>query len=91
MYWYLAGSEKREKCGIEGRIWAMNEGGINSKNMCEQFIKAMDFTLENFIPSKKFDIFTEHGYDIKSQPNGKMGFDLHKIDVEKIKSEVAAL
>ena len=64
MYWYLAGPEKREECGLEGRLWAMNEGGINSKNMCDQFIKAMDFTLENFKPIKKFDIFTEYGYDL---------------------------
>jgi hypothetical protein len=69
----------------------MNEGGINSKNMCDQFIKAMDFTLENFKPIKKFDIFTGYGYDIKSQPNGKMGIDLHKIDVDKIKKEVSSL
>lgn len=91
MYWYLVGSEKREKYGLEGRIWAMNEGGINSKNMCDQFIKAMDFTINNFNPIKTFDIFTEEGYDIKRQPNGKMGIDLHKIDVEKIKLEVNAL
>ena len=91
MYWYLAGSEKREQCGLEGRIWAMNEGGINSKNMCDQFIKAMDFTLENFKPIKTFDIFTEEGYSIKSQPNGKMGFDLHKVNIEQIKSELSTL
>jgi len=91
MYWYLAGPEKREECGPEGRLWAMNEGGINSKNMCDQFIKAMDFTLENFKPIKKFDIFTGYGYDIKSQPNGKMGIDLHNIDVDKIKKEVSSL
>lgn len=91
MFWYLAGPEKREECGLEGRIWAMNEGGINSKNMCEQFIKAMDYTINNFNPIKKFDIFTEHGYDIKYQPNGKMGFDLYKINIDNIKNEVAKL
>ena len=91
MYWYLAGPEKREQCGLDGRLWAMNEGGINSKNMCEQFIKAMDFTIENFKPIKTFDIFTEHGYDIKSQPNCKMGIDLHKINIDKIKQEVSVL
>jgi len=91
MYWYIAGPEKREQCGLDGRLWAMNEGGINSKNMCEQFIKAMDFTIENFKPIKTFDIFTEHGYDIKSQPNGEMGIDLHKINIDKIKQEVSVL
>ena len=87
-YWYVAGPEKREYCGAEGRRWAINEGGINSKNMCDQFIKAMDFTLSNFTPVKPFDIFTEEGYSIKSLPQGKLGFDLHKVDVESLKLTV---
>jgi len=91
MYWYLAGSQKREECGKEGRRWAMNEGGINSKNMCDQFIKAMDFTLNNFKPVNKFDLFTFDGYNTKSLPDNALGFDLHKIDVDKIKKEVSSL
>jgi hypothetical protein len=87
-YWYFLGNEKREKCGLEGRRWAMNEGGINSKNMCDQFIKAMDFTLENFTSVNKFDIFTTDGYDTKNLPQGKLGFELHKVNVDKIKSEI---
>ena len=88
-YWYLIGSEKRESCGLEGRKWAMTTGGINSKNMCEQFIKAMDFTLENFTPVKSFDIFTENGYDIKNLPHGKLGFDLHVVNLENIKQTIS--
>ncbi len=87
-YWYLVGKEKREQYGVEGRRWAMNEGGINSLNMCEQFIKAMDFTLANFTPVKTFDIFTEIGYDIKSLPNDKLGFDLHVVNLETIKQTI---
>jgi glycosyltransferase involved in cell wall biosynthesis len=87
-YWYLVGKEKREQYGAEGRRWAMNEGGINSLNMCEQFIKAMDFTLANFTPVKTFDIFTEIGYDIKSLPNDKLGFDLHVVNLETIKQTI---
>ena len=48
MYWYLTGPELREKYGLIGREWANKEGGINSKNMCNEFIKAMDYTIENF-------------------------------------------
>jgi hypothetical protein len=88
MYWYLIGNDKREQYGLEGRRWAMNEGGINAKNMCNQFIKAMDYTLENFTPSKMFDIYTEIDYDIKNLPQGKLGFDLYKIDIEKIKKDI---
>lgn len=91
MYWYLAGSAKREECGKEGRRWAMNEGGINAKNMCDQFIKAMDYTLDNFKPVNKFDLFTFDGYNTKSLPNNALGFDLHKVDVDKIKKEIATL
>jgi hypothetical protein len=88
-YWYVVGSEIREQYGVEGRKWAINEGGINSKNMCDQFIKAMDFTLNNFTPVKTFDIFTENGYDIKNLPNGKLGFDLHVVNLETIKKTIS--
>lgn len=88
-YWYLVGKEKCEQYGLEGRRWAMNEGGINSLNMCNQFIKAMDFTLDNFNPVKTFDIFTENGYDIKSLPNDKLGFDLHVVNLETIKQTIS--
>lgn len=88
-YWYLHNSEKREQYGVEGRKWAMNEGGINSKNMCDQFIKAMDFTLNNFTPVKSFDIFTNNGYDITSLPNDKLGFDLHAVNLEDIKQTIS--
>ena len=88
-YWYLHNSEKREQYGMEGRKWAMNEGGINSKNMCDQFIKAMDFTLNNFTPVKSFDIFTNNGYDITSLPNDKLGFDLHAVNLEAIKQTIS--
>lgn len=88
-YWYLHNSEKREQYGMEGRKWAMNEGGINSKNMCDQLIKAMDFTLNNFTPVKSFDIFTNNGYDITSLPNDKLGFDLHAVNLEAIKQTIS--
>jgi len=56
--------------------------------MCAQFIKAMDYTIEYFEPVKKFDIYTPEGYDTKNLPYGKLGFDLHKVNVDKIKSEI---
>ena len=88
MYWYLLGHDKREQYGLLGRRWAMTDGGINSKNMCDQFILAMDYTLKNFEPVKSFDIYTESGYNIRNLPNGKLGFELHRVDIEKIKREI---
>lgn len=90
MYWYLAGSERREKCGAAGRAWAQTDGGINSKNMSDQFIKAMDFTINNFTPPRKFDIFSyNEDFNLKNLPQNQLGFDLHKIDIDKIKQALS--
>ena len=88
LYWYVMGNENRTKCGMEGRRWALNEGGINAENMCNQFIKAMDYTLANFKPVKTFGIFTEKDYVGNLMPGG-MGFELPKFDHDKIKQEIA--
>jgi glycosyltransferase involved in cell wall biosynthesis len=87
MYWYLAGNETREKFGAEGRRWALNEGGINAENMCAQFVKCMDYTLNNFEPVKPFGIFTEKDYVGNLMPGG-MGFEIPKLDQEKIKQQL---
>jgi hypothetical protein len=87
MYWYLAGADKRELFGMKGRQWALNEGGINSKNMCMQFVKCMDYTLKNFKPVKTFGIFTEKDYVGNLMPGG-MGFEIPVIDQEKIKQQL---
>ena len=78
-YWYNKTPEERKKCGLAGRKWAMNEGGINAKNMANEFIKAMDFTLENFVPNKKFGMYsyTDH-YNIKLLPDNNLGFNVDK-------------
>jgi hypothetical protein len=87
MYWYLMGPEKRAKCGLEGRRWAMNEGGINAENMCNQFIKCMDFILEKFKPIKQFGLYTDNDYVGNLMPGG-MGFEIPKIDIQKLKQKM---
>jgi glycosyltransferase involved in cell wall biosynthesis len=92
MYWYLAGKEKRLECGKEGRRWALNEGGINSKNMCDQFIKAMDYTIDNFIPQSKFDVYVPTDeYNLDILPQNEMGIQLKNIDIDTIKTELKSL
>jgi len=87
MYWYLAGADKRELFGMKGRQWALNDGGINAENMCNQFVKCMDYTLANFKPVKTFGIFTEKDYVGNLMPGG-MGFEIPKIDQEKLKQQL---
>lgn len=92
MYWYLAGKQKREECGKEGRRWALNEGGINSENMCNQFILAMDYTLQHFSPSKPFDIFIpSDDYNLQNLPDNSIGFEKYTININNIKEEVSKL
>ncbi len=85
MYWYLAGAERREKAGQIGREWAMGEGGINAENMCEQFRIAMQYTLEHFKPVKRFGLYTADDYVGNTMPGGNMGFEIPKIDQDKLK------
>lgn len=91
MYWYLAGPELREKCGEEGRRWALNEGGLNSKNMCNQFIKAMDYTLTNFEPESSFSIHTTDECINNIQPDNHIGMTFSSPDVNKIKEQLKNL
>lgn len=88
MFWYLMSNEDRESCGLEGRRWAMNEGGINSKNMCDEFIKGMDFTINNFVPQKTFGLYKSEDYDISYQPYNTMGFEVSKVDVNAVKNKL---
>ena len=88
MYWYMVDSDTRSKCGLEGRRWATNEGGINAKNMCTEFIKAMDFTLNNFEPETTFTVHTENEYVGHNMPFNNPGFDIPKINRDSIKQQI---
>jgi glycosyltransferase involved in cell wall biosynthesis len=88
MYWYLMSREQRKACGKKGREWALGEGGLNSVNMCNQFHAAMDYTLKNFKPIKRFDVFTTKHHIGHQMPDNCPGFEIHKPDVEKLKAKV---
>ncbi len=88
MYWYLISDSNRKLYGLEGRRWAMNEGGLNHKNLAEQFIKAMDFTLANFVPEKPFSLHSDTEYVGHTMPDNCLGFEIPKIDIGKIVSEI---
>jgi glycosyltransferase involved in cell wall biosynthesis len=88
MYWYLIPDEERTRRGEVGRNWAINEGGINANNMCNQFITAMDYTLNTFTPSEPFSIHTTDEFVGQSLPDNCMGVDFGKVDIEKVKKEI---
>lgn len=80
MYWYLMGDEKRTACGAAGRNWALNEGGLNSKNMGEQFISGMEYVFKNWVKPKKFGLYSVKNYVGNTMGKGHMGFEVPKID-----------
>jgi glycosyltransferase involved in cell wall biosynthesis len=87
MYWYLMPSTEREVCGAEGRRWACNEGGLSSENMCNQFIKAMDATINHFFPAPSFGIYKTE-FIGHAQPNNYIGVEIPKIDIQKIQENI---
>lgn len=91
MYWYLMSPDDRRRCGLKGREWALGEGGLNSENMCNQFIKAMDFTIQHFVPKPAFSVHTVEEWSGHRQPdNTHIGIDIPKINIGDVQSEVTA-
>lgn len=88
MYWYLMDKEKRKLCGDEGRRWAMNEGGINAKNMGAQFIAGMEYVFNNWTKPKKFGIYSLTDYVGNNMTNGHMGFEIQKIDKDVLLQKI---
>lgn len=88
MYWYKMPKEMRRKCGIEGRRWACNEGGINSTNMCNQFIAGMEHIFNNWKPRSKFSIHTAKEHVGNFMIDNKMGFEIPQIDINKIEEKI---
>lgn len=88
MYWYLMNPSDRQLCGLEGRRWALNEGGLNHKNLGEQFKKGMTYIFNNFIPSKQFSIHTTNEYIGHHSPFDSIGCEIPTIDKNKINAEI---
>ena len=88
MYWYLMGNKKREACGAEGRRWALNEGGLNSKNMGQMFIDGMEYVFSNWQKPKKFGIYSIEDHVGNTMKNGHMGFEIPKIDKEPLLKKI---
>lgn len=88
MYWYLMGEEKRIKCGQAGRDWALGEGGLNSKNMGEQFITGMEYVFKNWSKPKKFGIYSSKDYVGNTMTDGHMGFEIPTIDKDALQKRI---
>lgn len=91
MYWYLMGDEKRTKCGEEGRRWALNEGGLNSRNMGQQLINGMEYVFANWQKPKRFGLYSVKDYVGNTMPNGHMGFEIPKIDKDALLKKIETL
>jgi hypothetical protein len=88
MYWYMMGDKKRTILGAEGRRWAMNEGGINSKNMGQTFIDGMDYVFKNWSKPKKFSVHTIKDYVGNTMKDGHSGITFDKIDKDALQKKI---
>jgi hypothetical protein len=80
--------EQRELCGQKGREWAIGEGGLNATNMCDQFMKAMDYTFEKWTPADPVEIVTINDYVGNLMPQGDLGLEMPTINIDKVKKEI---
>jgi glycosyltransferase involved in cell wall biosynthesis len=55
--WYDTPKDKRRKLAKQGREWMLGDGGLNSKNMCDQFVKGMETAWAEFKPKKRLELF----------------------------------
>ena len=88
MYWYLMPEETRIECGKKGRDWSLGAGGLNSKNMADQFITSMDFLFKHWSAPRKFDVYSSDDYSGNKMPNKSLGFEMPTIDQSKIKEKI---
>jgi glycosyltransferase involved in cell wall biosynthesis len=79
-YWYCIGREKRTEYGLLGREFALNEGGLNSQNMCEKMIEGLDNMMVNWKGREKFNIHRQDEYVGHSLPNKQTGFIIPRFD-----------
>jgi len=78
--WYKTPKEERKKAGLEGRRWALNEGGINAENMCARMGEGIDLVFKNWKPRPRFSLHTTDEFVGHNMPDGNLGmmFDLKK-------------
>lgn len=88
MYWYLMGDKKREACGLKGREWSLGQGGLNSKNMGEQFITGMEYVFKNWTKPKRFGVYSAKDYVGNTMTNGHMGFEIPKINKDTLLKKI---
>lgn len=56
--WYTMSKEDRDKCGLEGRKFIMDEKvGMSREHMCERVINSIDTVFENFKQRERFELF----------------------------------
>lgn len=91
MYWYLMDPAKREACGAKGREWALGEGGLNSKNMGDQFINGMEYVFKNWVKPKRFGLYSVKNYVGNTMTDGHMGFEVPKIDKDSLLKKIDAI
>lgn len=88
MYWYLMGDEKRVACGEVGRNWALNDGGLNSKNMGQQFINGMEFVFSKWKKPKRFGLYSVKHHIGNKMLAGHAGFPIPTIDKDVLKKKI---
>jgi len=72
---YEMGPEERKRRGLKGREWATSdESGMSARMMCENVIKSIDQTFDNFVPRSKYDIIKIEDITPERVPHKIVGY-----------------
>lgn len=68
---YKLGRDERKRRGLLGREWAISDESMESaRKMGENFIKFIDYSLQNWKPRKRFELIDMKDVDFTSKPSG---------------------
>lgn len=56
-YWYEKSPEERQKAGLKGREWMLNEGGLSNTNMCKTLVDGMETAMKNWKPKDRYNLY----------------------------------
>jgi len=72
---YELGPEERDRRGLKGREWVRSdESGMSARMMCENVIKSIDQTFDNFVPRSKYDIVKIEDLKVDKVPHKIVGY-----------------
>ena len=91
LYWYKTSHKVREQYGKEGREWSLSDGGISENRLGNEFIKSIEFVLNNWVKPKSYGVYSVKDYVGNTMTRGKLGLEIPKINIDEIRNKIESI